>query len=79
MSLRGKIALILAAVLFGVLSVFLAVLLPLERKQHDTLVDRYQRLLTTLRERYERDVIYDILGENDDSLALTLSALANEP
>jgi nitrogen fixation/metabolism regulation signal transduction histidine kinase len=78
-SLRGKIALVLAAVLFGVLSVFLAVLLPLERQQHDTLVDRYQRLLTTLRERYERDVIYDILGENDDSLALTLSALAHEP
>ncbi|MGH9888938.1 MAG: HAMP domain-containing protein, partial [bacterium] len=79
MSLRWKIALTLAAVLFGVLSIFLAVLIPLERQQHRTLVDRYQRLLTTLRERYERDVIYDILGENDDSLALTLSSLAREP
>jgi nitrogen fixation/metabolism regulation signal transduction histidine kinase len=79
LSLRFKIALTLAVVLFGVLSIFLAVLLPLERQQHRTLVDRYQRLLTTLRERYERDVIYDILGDNDDSLALTLSALAREP
>ncbi len=79
MSLRAKIALTLAAVLAGVLSVFLAVLLPLERQQHGRIVERYQRLLTTLRERHQRDVIYDILGENDDSLALTLSALAREP
>jgi two-component system nitrogen regulation sensor histidine kinase NtrY len=77
--LTWKLVLALGAALFALLSVFLAVLVPLQREQHERVLARDQRLLATLREKYERDVVYDILSENEGSLALSLSELASEP
>ena len=77
--LTWKLVLALGAALAVLLSVFLAVLVPLQRDQHERLIARDQRLLATLREKYERDVIYDILSENEGSLAVSLAELAAEP
>jgi len=79
LSLKWKTGLTVALALATLLSVFLLLLLPFERQQHRRLLEREQRLLATLREKYERDIIYDILSETEESLALTLAALCREP
>lgn len=79
LSLKWKTGVTLALALATLLSVFLMLLLPFERQQHRRLLEREQRLLATLREKYERDIIYDILSETEEPLALTLAALCREP
>ena len=58
---------------------FLLVLIPFQREQRQRILDRDQRLLSILREKYQRDLIYDVLSENTESLAVDLADLAAQP
>lgn len=79
LGLKGKVAATLAAAFAALIGTFLLLLLPLERQQRRRLEERDHRLLATLKEKYQRDLIYDILSENDESLAANLSDLALQP
>ena len=78
-TLTGKVGITLALA-FGAIGVlFLLVLIPIQREQRQRLLERDQRLVQTLREKYERDLIYDVLSENEESLSVDLAALAAQP
>jgi PAS domain S-box-containing protein len=79
LGLKGKVAATLAAAFAALIGTFLLLLLPLERQQRRRLEERDHRLLATLKEKYQRDVIYDLLSENDESLAANLADLALQP
>jgi two-component system nitrogen regulation sensor histidine kinase NtrY len=67
-------------VVFGLLATaFVGVLVPFQREQRERLVEHERRLLSVLRDQYQRAFIYDLLSENEDSLAVDLAALAQEP
>lgn len=79
LGLKGKVAATLAAAFAALIGTFLLLLLPLERQQRQRLEERDHRLLSTLKEKYQRDLIYDLMSENDESLAANLSDLALQP
>ena len=79
MKLTWKVGLTLALAFASIAVLFLLVLIPIQRDQRQRLLDRDERLLQTLREKYERDLIYDVLSENEESLSVDLAALAAQP
>jgi PAS domain S-box-containing protein len=77
-SLSVKVTLTLAAVFGSIIVVFVAFLLPFQREQHTRLLHQNQRLLSVLRDKHQRDLIHDLVGNNEDSLAIDLAALARQ-
>ena len=78
MKLNAKVTLTLTAVFAVSVGTFLVFLVPFLGEQRATLLDKDQRLLSTLRDNYARDLIYDLLSENEDSLAIHLADLAGQ-
>ena len=78
LSLRGKVTLTLAVVFTGSVLVLLLALVPILGDQRQRLIEQDRRLLTTLRRNAERELIYDLLSENRESLAVHLGALAGQ-
>ena len=78
MKLNAKVTLTLTAVFAVSVGAFLVFLVPFLGEQRATLLDKDQRLLSTLRDNYARDFIYDLLSENEDSLAIHLANLAGQ-
>ncbi len=78
MRLNAKVTLTLTAVFAVSVGAFLVFLVPFLGEQRATLLDKDQRLLSTLRDNYARDLIYDLLSENEDSLAIHLADLAGQ-
>jgi len=76
--LNTKVALTLAAVFVSIVGVFLVCLVPFLREQRSTLLEKDKRLLSTLRDNYAREFIYDLLSENEESLAAHLADLAGQ-
>jgi len=76
--LNAKVTLTLTAVFAVSVGAFLVFLVPFLGEQRATLLDKDQRLLSTLRDNYARDFIYDLLSENEDSLAIHLADLAGQ-
>ena len=79
LSLNAKLTLALLGVFGVTAAVFLLLLLPLQRQQAERLLAQDKRLVTTLRDTYQRDLIYDILSANDPSLEVSLAELARQP
>ena len=79
LSLKWKVTLTLAVAFVSIVTVFLLALVPFETDQRLRLLDRDQRLVSILREKYQRDLIYDVLSENEASLAANLADLARQP
>lgn len=79
LSLNWKVALTLTAAVSGIMITFLLVFVPFQRQQRARLVSRDQRLLSVLREKYTRDLIYDVLSENQHSLAADMADFARQP
>ena len=79
LTLNWKVGLTLTAAFAAVALLFLLVLIPFQREQRQRILDRDQRLLSILREKYQRDLIYDVLSENAESLAVDLADLAAQP
>jgi len=79
LSLNGKLALTLTLVFALIAAVFVGVLVPFQREQRSRLLAQERRLLGTLRDQREPTFIYDLLGDNEESLAVDLAALASEP
>src|SRR5512138_3097984 len=79
LSLTAKVTLTLALGFVAALGLFLAVLLPLERDQHARLLDQNKRLVSTLRDKYHRDFIQDIVSENAESTLLDMADMARQP
>jgi hypothetical protein len=63
-SLYTKTAVTLTGVFAGIAAVFFAVLIPVLGEQREGLLDQERRLLSTLRDRHQRDFIYDLLSQN---------------
>ncbi len=78
LSLKAKVTLTLAAVFLAIGAGFLFFLLPFLGEQQERLLEKDKRLLATLRNNYERDFIYDLLSENEESLAVHLADLAGQ-
>ena len=78
LSLKAKVTLTLTAVFLAIGAGFLFFLLPFLREQQERLLEKDKRLLATLRNNYERDFIYDLLSENEESLAIHLADLARQ-
>ena len=79
LTLNWKVGLTLGAAFAAIAVLFLLVLIPFQREQRQRILDRDQRLLSILREKYQRDLIYDVLSENAESLAVDLADLAAQP
>jgi PAS domain S-box-containing protein len=79
LTLNWKVGLTLTAAFAAIAVLFLLVLIPFQREQRQRILDRDQRLLSILREKYQRDLIYDVLSENAESLAVDLADLAAQP
>ena len=76
--LNAKVTVTLALVFLTTMAVFLGVLLPLEQRQHRRLLDQNKRLLSILRDKYERDFIHDIVSENSESTTIDLADMARQ-
>lgn len=76
LSLNAKVTLTLTAVFTSIVGAFLIFLVPFLAEQRASLLEKDKRLLSTLRNNYERDFIYDLLSENEESLAVHLADLA---
>jgi two-component system nitrogen regulation sensor histidine kinase NtrY len=76
--LNAKVTLTLVAVFASIVAAFFVFLVPFLREQRASLLEKDKRLLSTLRESYERDFIYDLLSENEESLAAHLADLARQ-
>ncbi len=79
LSLNAKVTLTLVLAFASIVAVFLVLLLPFLREHQVRLLEKDKRLLATLRETYARDFIYDLLSENEESLAIHLADLAEQP
>ncbi len=53
-------------------------MVPFLAEQRASLLEKDKRLLATLRDSHERDFIYDLLSENEESLAAHLADLAGQ-
>jgi two-component system, NtrC family, nitrogen regulation sensor histidine kinase NtrY len=78
LSLKGKVTLTLTAVFASIAGFFLLALLPFLADQRQRLLEQDKRLLLTLRDNYQRQFIYDLLSENQESLAVTAADLARQ-
>ena len=78
LSLRGKVTIALALVFLASVAALVALLVPVLAGQRQRLVDQDKRLLSTLRRNYERELIYDQLFNNPQSLAVHLADLAGQ-
>jgi PAS domain S-box-containing protein len=78
LSLKAKVTLTLTAVFATIVATFLGFLVPFLREQRASLLEKDKRLLSTLRDNYERGLIYDLLSENEESLAVRLGDLAGQ-
>jgi PAS domain S-box-containing protein len=78
LSLNAKVTLALTAVFASIVAAFLVFLVPFLREQRESLVEKDERLLSTLRDAYAREFIYDLISENEDSLAAHLGELAGQ-
>ena len=78
LSLRRKVALALTLVFLASLSVLLLVFVPFLAQQRQRMLDQDRRLLATLRRSYERELIYDLLSRDRESLAAHLVDLASQ-
>jgi len=78
LSLKGKVTLTLALAFVASLALFLSLLVPLEREQHTRLLEQNKRLVSTLRDKHQRDLIHDVVAESHESLAIDLADLARQ-
>jgi hypothetical protein len=76
LSLHAKVTLTLTVVFASIVAAFLVFLVPFLREQRESLIEKDERLLSTLRESYAREFIYDLISENEESLAAHLGDLA---
>jgi PAS domain S-box-containing protein len=76
--LNAKVTLTLVAVFASIVGAFLVFLVPFLREQRASLLEKDRRLLSTLRQGYEREFIYDLLSENEESLVAHLADLAGQ-
>ena len=79
LTLNWKVGLTLTVAFAAIALLFLLVLVPFQQEQRQRILDRDQRLLEVLREKYQRDLIYDVLSENQESLSVDLADLAAQP
>jgi nitrogen-specific signal transduction histidine kinase/HAMP domain-containing protein len=79
LGLRGRVALTLAAGFAVVTALFLLVLLPLQRDQRARLLEQDVRLLATIKDKHQRDLIHDLLSENPDALSIDMADLVRQP
>ena len=78
LSLKRQVTLTLAAVFAASVMLFLLVVVPFLREQRSRLLEQEKRLLSTLRDNYERRFIHDLLSRNAESLAADLADLASQ-
>jgi PAS domain S-box-containing protein len=78
LSLRGKVTLALVGAFVVSVTALVLVLVPVLASQRQRLIDQDRRLLSTLRRNYERDLIYDQLFGNRESLGVHLADLAGQ-
>ena len=76
--LRGKVTLTLALAFVATLILFLSLLVPFEREQHAQLLEQNKRLLSTLRDKHQRDLIHDVVSESEESTAIDLADMARQ-
>ena len=78
LSLKAKVTVTLVAAFVSIVGVFLLFMVPFLAEQRASLLEKDKRLLATLRDSHERDFIYDLLSENEESLAAHLVDLAGQ-
>jgi two-component system nitrogen regulation sensor histidine kinase NtrY len=78
LSLNAKVTLTLTVVFASIVGAFLVFLVPFLREQRASLLEKDKRLLSILRDNYERDFIYDLLSQNEESLSAHLADLAGQ-
>ena len=78
LSLRGKVTLALVGAFVISVTALVLMLAPVLAAQRQRLIDQDRRLLSTLRRNYERDLIYDQLFGNRESLGVHLADLASQ-
>jgi PAS domain S-box-containing protein len=76
--LKAKVTLTLTAIFGAIVAAFLLFLVPFLREQRADLLEKDKRLLSTLRDNYQRDFIYDLLSRNEESLGIHLADLARQ-
>ena len=76
--LNAKVTLTLTAIFGAIVAAFLLFLVPFLRDQRADLLEKDKRLLSTLRDNYQRDFIYDLLSRNEESLGVHLADLAGQ-
>jgi PAS domain S-box-containing protein len=79
LGLRGRVALTLAAGFAVVTAVFLLVLVPLQRDQRARLLEQDVRLLDTIQDKHQRDLVHDLLSESPEALAIDVADLVRQP
>jgi hypothetical protein len=78
LSLKAKVTVTLVAAFVSIVAVFLLFMVPFLAEQRASLLEKDKRLLSTLRDSHERLFIYDLLSENEESLAADLVDLAGQ-
>jgi signal transduction histidine kinase len=78
LSLNAKVTVTLVAAFVSIVGAFLLFMVPFLAEQRASLLEKDKRLLATLRDSHERDFIYDLLSENEESLAAHLADLAGQ-
>ena len=79
LSLKAKVTLTLTAVFGSVVTLFLLFLVPFQRDQRERLLQQEQRFVSALRDEHQRVFIHELLGENEESLTVTLASMALQP
>ena len=77
-SLNAKVTVTLVAAFVSIVGAFLLFMVPFMAEQRASLLEKDMRLLSTLRDNHERDFIYDLLSENEESLGIHLADLAGQ-
>jgi hypothetical protein len=77
-SLNAKVTVTLVAAFVSIVGAFLLFMVPFMAEQRASLLEKDKRLLSTLRDNHERDFIYDLLSENEESLGIHLADLAGQ-
>ena len=78
LSLNAKVTATLIAAFVSIVGAFFLFMVPFLAEQRASLLEKDKRLLATLRDSHERDFIYDLLSENEESLAAHLADLAGQ-
>ncbi len=79
LSLKAKVTLTLTAVFGSVVTLFLLLLVPFQRDQRERLLQQEQRFVSAIRDEHQRVFIHDLLGENEQSLTVSLASMALQP